>query len=324
MRLFGAARSVQLPAAIRASIDQRAEGVTFASLRRAAAELSEAYRGHEEGWPKVAPSLERVVAYLVTRMPATYAAASAVLAELAQRLGSSAVRTLLDAGAGTGAASLAARQQFPGIERLTLLEPDVDFAAAGREWLPDVVWVPRDLRRPEALPERDLVVASYTLGEMEETEALAAGERLWRAAHVAFVLIEPGTPRGFALVRKVRDTLLAGGAHMAAPCPGEGPCPMSGSDWCHFGRRLERSSLHRRIKGGELGFEDEKFSYVALVKQEVAPIPGRILRRPQHRSGLITLEVCRGRCVERLEVRKGDRKRFRAARGANWGDSWMA
>ncbi len=291
-------------------------------MRRAAAELSDAYRAGEFSRPRRLPTAERVAAYLVTRMPATYAAAQAAWAQLGERGGGRGAGTLLDAGAGAGAATLAALDIFPHLQKLTLLEPDPDLAEAGREWLPQAFWVPRDLCRPEPLPERDLVVAGYVLGELAPADALAAAERLWRAARMAFVLIEPGTPRGFALVRQVRDMLLAIGACMAAPCPGEGPCPMSGKDWCHFGQRLERSSLHRRMKGGDLGYEDEKFSYVALLKQPVEPAPGRILRRPEHRPGLVALEVCRGERIETVTVRKVDREAFRAARRASWGDPW--
>ena len=49
----------------------------FGELKRAAAAMSEAYR---EGRPLAAPP----VAYLVTRMPATYAATYSALRELPQ------------------------------------------------------------------------------------------------------------------------------------------------------------------------------------------------------------------------------------------------
>ncbi|HZT28827.1 MAG TPA: small ribosomal subunit Rsm22 family protein [Bryobacteraceae bacterium] len=313
---------MHLPEHIRELIRRRVEAVSFSALRRAAEEISAAYRTGDAGRLRQLPPDARVAAYLVTRMPATYAAAMAVLSDLRRRLGGARIRSLLDAGAGAGAATLAARAQFPELTHLTLLEPDGQMTEAGRDCLPEAVWVPRDLRRAEALPERDLVLASYTLGELAETEALEVAERLWRAATVALVIIEPGTPRGFALVRTVRDRLLAAGARMAAPCPAEGPCPLSGEDWCHFGKRVERSSLHRRVKGGDLGYEDEKFSYVALARKEATPVSGRIVRRPLHHPGLILLEVCRGVQVETLSVARKERESWRAARHAEWGETW--
>ena len=51
-------------------------------------------------------------------------------------------------------------------------------------------------------------------------------------------------------------------------------------DWCHFTQRLPRSRAHKQIKGAELPFEDEKFSYVALTRAPVARIPPACWRSP--------------------------------------------
>ena len=152
----------------------------------------------------------------------------------------------------------------------------------------------------------------------------SAASRLWQAARVALVLIEPGTPRGFSLIRTVRAGLLAAGAHMLAPCPAGTACPVADPDWCHFAARVERSSLHRRVKGGELGYEDEKFSYVALARQAVEPPASRIVRRPRQQPGLIVLETCTPDGLQTVRVSKRDSERFRAARHAAWGDAGIS
>jgi ribosomal protein RSM22 (predicted rRNA methylase) len=146
--------------------------------------------------------------------------------------------------------------------------------------------------------------------------------RLWQAARVALVLLEPGTPRGFALIRQVRDHLLAAGARMVAPCPAETACPMVDPDWCHFAARVERSSIHRRVKDAELGYEDEKYSYVALAREAVVLPAGRVVRHPQQRPGLIVLETCTAGGLRTERVTKRDRGAFRAARKRSWGDDW--
>lgn len=109
---------------------------------------------------------------------------------------------------------------------------------------------------------------------------------------------------------------------MIAPCPAETPCPLSAPDWCHFAGRVERSSLHRRVKDAGLNYEDEKFSYVALGREPCTLPAGRILRRPEHHPGLVVVGICRasGTAVERIA--RGDRPAFRAARQAAWGDAW--
>jgi ribosomal protein RSM22 (predicted rRNA methylase) len=305
---------VQLPAAVRREIEVEVAAINFTALRRAAAALSDAYR--EGRAPRLAGP-ERTAAYLVTRMPATYAAAYTVLRELSARIG--AIGSVLDAGAGTGAASLAARAHFPDA-RNTLLERDSAFAAAARHWLPDAALIAADIARIGVLPPHDLVIAAYGLGEFGAPLALS----LWQAARVALVLIEPGTPSGFSLIRQVRADLLAAGAHMVAPCPAETPCPLAGSDWCHFAARVERSSLHRRVKGGDLGYEDEKFSYVALARRPVDLPAARIIRHPIHHPGLIEIETCTPAGLRSERISKRDRERFRAARKAVWGDAGIS
>ena len=302
---------VQLPPAVKRIIEERAEEVGFPALKNAVSAMSDAYRDGRAGSLRRLAPAERAAAYLVTRMPATYAAAFAVLRELRNVP----VASILDIGAGTGAASLAARHWFPGAA-ITMLEPDVAFAAAAHAFLPDARMISADVGALDLLPPHDLVIAAYSLGEVTKP----AAHRLWQAAQKALAIIEPGTPAGFSLIREVRDRLLSAGARMIAPCPAESACPMSGADWCHFAARVERSSLHRRLKDARLNYEDEKFSYVALVR-EAAPLPeGRIIRHPQHHPGLIVLETCTPRGLETKRVTKRDREEFRWARQASWGD----
>jgi ribosomal protein RSM22 (predicted rRNA methylase) len=299
---------VQLPPAIRRAIEERADSAGFPALKRAATALSDAYR---DGKPARLATEEAIAAYLVTRMPATYAAAHAALAELRDLP----IASVLDIGAGTGAAALAARQHFPSASQITLIERDPSLAETALAFLPGASAIHADLNHMPAFPGHDLVIAAWSMGEL--STPIAA--RLWEAARVALVVIEPGTPRGATLIRAVREELLALGARMAAPCPAEMPCPLDEPDWCHFAARVERSSLHRRIKDGALGYEDEKYSYVALVRDSVALPDARVLRRPQHHPGLIELELCTASGVEARRVGKRDRDAFRTARRAGWG-----
>lgn len=299
---------MHLPVEIRQRIEERASEIPFAELKRAAAAMSDAYR---EGRPfAVSPA-----AYLVTRMPATYAATYSALRELPEGLPP--IETVLDIGAGTGAASLAARAVFPQA-KIEMVERDAALAKEARGLLPGADIIAADAARMERFPERDLVIAAYSLGEIGAGAAI----RLWQAARVALVIIEPGTPKGFALIRAIRDELIAAGAHIAAPCPGAMACPMVDPDWCHFAARVERSSLHRRLKGGELGYEDEKYSYVAFTREPLPLPPARIVRRPQHHPGWIEIRTCTENGLDTQRVTKRERELFRAARRAAWGDAF--
>ncbi len=310
---------MQLPDRIREFVERRAVEIPAGALERAVATLSEHYRdGKASGAAALAPA-EKVAAYMVSRFPATYAVARAVLGEARRRLEGIRVSSVLDLGAGTGAATLAAREMFPELTDCTLVEEDAALAAAGRELAPDAEWIEADITQAP-LATHDLVVASYVFGEIPSP--MRAIERAWQAARVALVVIEPGTTRGFGLVREARDRLLKQGARMIAPCPGDGACPMVSPDWCHFAERVERSSLHRRMKRGALGYEDEKFSYVALARAFAGRAPGRVIRRPVPHSGWVELTVCRngGIQIERVSRKQG--AAYRAARKTGWGDSW--
>jgi len=286
----------------------------FGAVRRAAAELSNAYR--ESRLPNLSTP-ESITAYLATRMPATYAAAETVLREVAQRVNAG-QPTLLDVGAGPGAAALAAGSHF-ALTQTTLIERDPGMAAVARGFLPEAEISIHDFTRIP-LPPHDLVIAAYSLGETASPEAAM---KLWQAARLALIVLEPGTPKGFAFLREVRTRLLEAGAHMIAPCPGPSACPLADPDWCHFAARVERTSLHRRLKEAELNYEDEKFAYIAVGRQPALPAESRILRRPHHQPGLIALETCTPQGLKTIKIPKRERDQFRAARRAAWGDAWL-
>ena len=302
---------MQLPRHVREAIEQRTGEVGFAALQRAASAMSEAYRTGVA--PPRIDAAERTAAYLATRMPATYAAARAVLRETHRLLRGREISSVLDIGAGAGAAALAALEEY-GAAAVTLVDRDRALLSAARQWLPQARVLVEAVTRTSTLEPHDLVILAYSAGEMATPLA-----RLWQAARVALILIEPGTPRGFAVIRAARSELLASGAHMLAPCPAEGACPVIDPDWCHFAARVERSSLHRRIKDAGLGYEDEKYSYVTLAREPVAPAASRIVGRPHHHPGLIELETCTPGGLTTVRVSKRERDRFRAARHAEWG-----
>ena len=180
---------MQLPEDVRRKIEERAAGVGFPALKRAATEISNAYR---EGNALPLNTPERVAAYLVTRMPATYAAADAVLREVRERLGGRSVESVLDVGAGSGGTSLAATRWLAP-NRLTLFERDGAMAGFARELLPDAEIRSVDFTQPTSFGPHDVVIASYALGEAPAAHVIP---RLWEAARVALIVIEPGTPRG--------------------------------------------------------------------------------------------------------------------------------
>ena len=317
---------MEFPAALTNAIQQLAAGYPMAQLKSAAQELSRRYR-QETGQGKVLLSEDlQAAAYALARMPATFGAVAAALG-YALEAADFAPKTLLDAGAGTGAACWAADVLLP-LERVICLEREEamrrlgqELMREGSEALQGAEWQAADLTDRAPLPKAEFVVASYVLGELSPAARIAALQKLWEAAEGMLLIIEPGTPAAFTQIEQARQILVGQGAHIAAPCPHEQPCRLTGQDWCHFACRVPRSRLHKQLKGGEAPYEDEKFSYLALARFEVCHNKSRILRHPQVAKGQIGLMLCGVQENKSVLVKKKDGALFKAARKAKCGDA---
>ncbi|HYX70102.1 MAG TPA: small ribosomal subunit Rsm22 family protein [Terriglobales bacterium] len=321
---------MRLPEELRQGIEREAAAVDPRLLPRAAREISERYRKGELSAAALR-SPAHLAAYLQTRLPATFAANRRVFAEVAERLPGFAPHSLLDLGAGPGTSMWAAAEVFPGLEKITLVEREPQLVAAGRRVAAEsrhpatrsAEWLRQDALASAASGPHDLVVASYTLAEISEKTAAQFMRTAWESSEELLVVIEPGTPAGFARVLAARTALLDWGAHLAAPCPHAQACPMAhAGDWCHFAVRLERSAAHRRLKQGALGYEDEKFSYL-VASRAPAPLPAaRVVRHPLARPGHIQFTLCAASGLQRRTVTKSQKEVYRRARKAEWGSPW--
>ena len=287
------------PQELTAALEALLAGESEARLARDAQAISESYRLRTGQGDRLLTRRSEAAAYAASRMPATFAAAHAAL-EQALEAGGLEIRSLLDCGAGTGAASWAAADLL-ALERVTCLEREEAMRSvgstlmrAGGGALSRAEWADCDLTAAQALPKADLVMEGYMLGELREDMRLPVAQRLWDAAEKLLVLVEPGTPQGFANLAAVRAHLAGLGAHVAAPCPaGSAQCPMAGEDWCHFAVRVQRTRLHKALKGGDAPYEDEKFCYLALTREAPgAACRARVLRHPTIAPGRITLTLC--------------------------------
>jgi ribosomal protein RSM22 (predicted rRNA methylase) len=295
------------------AIEDYLSGTPLRELQRAASQLSQHYREHKPTQAAAIDAGLRAKTYLAVRFAATYAAVSSVLEAVDPP------ESILDLGAGPGTAALAAINAFGYVPAITLMESEAAFRDAGRALLPGAQWLPVDFTSAP-LPESDLVIAAWSIGETRSPAE--AARRAWQATQSALVIIEPGTPYAFARVREIRTSLIAEGAHLAAPCPSEQPCPMGPGDWCHFSQRVERTALHRRLKAGTLPYEDEKFCYLVFTRAQRNRAPSRIVRHPRIQPRLITLQLCTGCRIEDRKITPRDKDSWKDARKARWGDPW--
>lgn len=313
---------MEFPVELRNKINELAEREDTRALTQAAERLSGRYRDESGDGKRSASERRDILAYAAVRMPATFAAVSRAL-ELSLKCFDGEIGSVLDIGAGTGAGAAAAAL-ITGCEDVVCVEREQNMIDMGRELLGcmgmSCEWVRRDISQGIG-KKADLVICSYCLNELPAAKRKAAIAELAEAAEKLLLIVEPGTPAAFSGITQLRRELVTRGFGIAAPCPDGAGCPLPDDDWCHFTARAARSRIHKKLKGAEVPYEDEKFCFLAAARTNATPCGGRILRRPFIESGRITLRICsRDGIYERLVTKKDPR--FKAARKSDTGDEF--
>ncbi|AQS41183.1 MAG: Methyltransferase [Candidatus Tokpelaia hoelldobleri] len=318
---------MDIPAQLRAAVEQCLNNTTIEELSQASEGLSKRYRAETRDGRMHIADRTAAGAYLAARLPATYAATHCALSALAQQFEDFAPATLFDAGAGPGTALFAASALFPTLTHAILYEQSTDIIALGRnlcrETVPfPVIWQQGDFSSlvNSSQSQAELVTLAYVLGELAENQQVRLADFLWQITSGAFVIIEPGTPAGWQRLLRIRNNLLLQGAFIAAPCPHSAPCPLAAPDWCHFSVRLARSRLHRQTKQGTIGWEDEKFIYMAFTRQKPENLTSRVIAPPRKTAAGVSLKLCNPDGTMACPAfAKRDKQTWKSVRKATWG-----
>lgn len=311
-----------LPLALKNALQQ----TLSASLDKAekmGVELSQAYRVDEVHPLNTEASL---LSYLATRLPGTLSAFSSALDQLKGDLGE--IHSLLELGAGPGVAYWEALERLPNLSKVTLFEQNSGLIRLGKHLgatssiVPD--WIQGNLLSPSSpYPNRDLVVLSYVLGELPDTQYLKVVQKAYDATNKYLIILEPGSKKGFERIRTIRSHIIDQGGQILAPCPNSLTCPIQGDDWCHFSVRHERLPQHWAVRSGGVREGDEKFSYLivspSLQAKDSAP---RLIKAPMVRPGHVTLDLCMDGQVKRETISKKHGDLFKKAKKVSWGESW--
>ncbi|HEU5231508.1 MAG TPA: small ribosomal subunit Rsm22 family protein [Terriglobales bacterium] len=316
-----------LPPELAAAIAALNAEIPRGDLARTVAELSSQYRAKTRSRPQLT-AMHRT-AYLAARLPATYAVIARVIREAQLRVPGLRVESMIDLGAGPGAAMWAAAEQFPDLARILLIEDSAGWVEMGRRLssssgnsaIRNADWRQGSVTREFSLESFDFVIASYLMNEIPVQDRTRVALAAWQCTKKLLVIIEPGTPEGFANIRSLRQELIAAGGYIAAPCPHANDCPIAAGDWCHFSERLERTSEHRRAKGGERGYEDEKYSYLIFSREPVVLPAARILRHPRKHPGHAEFELCTAEGLKRETISRKQGERYKTAKKAEWGET---
>jgi ribosomal protein RSM22 (predicted rRNA methylase) len=318
--------SPDLPAELKAALDAKLEGLSRNAAAGRAAAISQTYR--DGGGSGAIRSQTDALAYALARMPATYAAVIASLNALREIRPDFSPTSLLDVGAGPGTATWAAAAAFSSLRSVRLLDANPALRALalelahGSTGLRDMKYELGQARGLLADTEAaDLVIASYVIGELGDAERATLAELLWDKTRDTLLVVEPGTPAGYARIIALRAQLIEAGAHVAAPCPHDEKCPLVPPDWCHFTRRLPRSRAHKQLKSAELPYEDEKFIFVALTRVPVGRPFARVLAQPVVTKVAVSAKLCTVDGLANAVAPRRDKPVYARFRKYDWGDA---
>ncbi|MCE5293629.1 MAG: small ribosomal subunit Rsm22 family protein [Chlamydiales bacterium] len=289
------------------------------SLKSHYANLSRRYRTEQD---KTLQNPQENLAYLACRMPATFAACCEVFKRLQEVAPHFVPTRVLDIGSGPATCMLALLEHYQSPEVFTLVEHDDAFIGYAKKFMMDNLAKCAWQYSPPDKGTYDLVTSSYMLSELSAEDQADMVTKMMNVNTSTIMLVDTGTPHGYNTLMKARSMLIENGYTILAPCPHNKPCPLQEPDWCHFSVRLARSRLHRQLKGGELGYEDEKFCYVIASKNiDRDRDYERILIPPVKRSGHAHLKLCMpDGTVQLTVVSKKMKDRYPQVKKAEWGD----
>lgn len=294
---------MDIPQELKNAIERKTEEIKHKNLIEESQKISEKYRSNKGNGEKLVTKQSEALAYSISRMPSTYCAVYSAMMQTIKNHDKP-IKSVIDVGAGTGAATWAISSILEP-EKMTCLEREKAMRDIGIDLmkeipkLKNVKWKQFDLNTDEIGAEADLIVSSYVINELSKQDREKAILKMWEAANGILLIIEPGTPEGFKHILETREMLLNEKANIVAPCSHNGECPINPEeDWCSFYVRVARSGIHKQAKNGELGYEDEKFSYIAFSKEQTHTSETRILRHPQINSGYVKVKLCTKNGIE--------------------------
>ena len=313
---------------------------------------------------QVVYSPEASLAFLASRFVPSHAVNLRILAEIKRRVPGFDPKRVLDYGAGHAPAALAAIRIFGSGRKFTCIEPSANMSKIGNFLTAELInrgileWRTALYGSSESY---DLILVSYTLMELKtQDQRDLLIQKLWKFLTPGGLLlvVEKGTPAGFKLIHRVRESFLElrerspSSCHFVAPCPHESACPLAltGRDWCHFSQKASRIPHTAFCKGTRSrAFDLEKYSFLAVRK-----FPGprdfwksegearrslesgtasvnasyfwsRLVMPPVKSTRHTLIDVCSAPgAFERLVVTKSKAHAlgYRKSRSAMWGDLW--
>ena len=237
------------------------------------------------------------------------------------------VKTIIDFGSGTGSCLWALDNyvnnvKIMAVERESLMIKYSKILSRGLS--NEIEYVQTDVLSKEVvnLSNVDLVIESFMLNELEENSRTKVVDIMCEKTNNYIILIEPGTPKSYQNMMKIRKGIIDKGFDLILPCPHSLECGLQ-NNYCNFSVRVPRTKMSRQVKNGTLNYEDEKYFYLVLKKNHTGDLRqnSTIIRRPVYRKGCVDLKLCNGDgSIGFKTITKRNNVHYKVARDLKHGD----
>ena len=255
--------------------------------------------------------------YAVSRMPATFAVTTSLIGELIEEgLIDESIKTIADFGSGTGSGYFALKEIFENAD-VSLFERDKNMIQIFDKLCTENKKVCEfDMKNSSYDGLKfDMVMSSFVLSEMTESDRKTVFEKLLSVSSRYVLVIDTGTPSVYKEYMKLKAMAGKSGFSVIAPCLCK-KCDLK-DDYCQFYARVSRSSAMLQAKQATESYEDEKYFYLLLKKDnsddEIQENTSacRVIRRPIIKTNEIQLKLCTKTGVQDVSITKKNKELFK-------------
>ena len=302
-----------LPVDVQQKVNQLFVGLNKDVLVSKREQLTQKYKTSQAVNKSVFESKSDSAVYAISRMPATFAVIYTLLKDLIKQEKLKDVSSVIDIGSGTGAGFFACREVFDDVD-VSLFERDKNMIDVFDKFETGKTVQRFDFLRDNINVKADLVMSNYVFSELNEEGRKLALEKMLNCSNNYVLIVDTGTPRTYENFMRIKKMVFDMGCKVIAPCQSE-KCGLK-NDYCQFFARVERSSLLKLSKSAELSFEDEKYFYLLISKNDAinTEFEKRVIRRPQIKTNFVELRLCSNLGVLDEKFTKKDKESYKQAK----------
>lgn len=298
---------MELPIEIQEILEKKIVNIKSKYLNEIFDKLSNDYIKNTGTGKEFLLNKDYVLVYALSRFNATFSVVDFVLNKFDEYIKQD-IETLLDVGGGMAIATINALYHF-NIQNVDIIERNKNMIELGKEFLSkydiNYQYINQDVNNFSSNKKYDMVICSYFLSELNENNRLKVVKKLLENTEKYLVIVDIGTPQGYKNILQIKKLLTNSGAKVMLPCP-NADCPLDNNDWCHFVTRVNRTKINKLVKNAVVPYEDEKFCYLIIGKENSFLQNNVVLRHPIKEKNKVDLVVCEKGSIKNYSINKKD------------------